>query len=226
MINILNKIIRGRVNSKEQVVSMNQLKMKSQFNSTFKVWMALCCLLATTSLYAQNEPKPIPISVGYFGHFAYQPGLKIGTEFSLMGRSDTDNYSRQWFGSPQIAFFSNPGSDTNFFVNFEAGIRKQKKGKNSYTAYSAGLGYRLQSKLESFSVNLSTGDRTNKIRNSYGFLVPTLNIERGWRTHKPLSWYSKFSVGSSLFGNQNQFMLFLEVGVKFKIKKEIKPRVK
>ena len=169
----------------------------------------------------------IPMSVSYLGHFGFQPGIKVGTEFPLMGRSNTENYSMQWYVSPQIGFFTNPGSDSNYLLNFETGFKKQKKGKNSYTAFALGLGYRIRSKITSFSVNLGTGNQSNRQRETQGFLLPTLNYERGWRTDRPLSWFFKTSAGITSFsGDENQFMLFTEFGVKFRIKQETKPQVK
>ncbi len=185
----------------------------------------IAMIMIYAPLSAQIGSRPIPVSIGYFGHFGFQPGIKVGTEISMMGRIDSDNFSKQWFGSPQIAFFTNPGSDSNYMVNFDVGLRKRKKPKNSYSAFTLGMGYFIQSKLESFSVNLSNGDRSNKVRNSQGFLLPTLNYEYGWRTDKPMSWYFKYSIGQTLLsGNDNRMMMFLEFGVKFKIKKETKPK--
>ena len=187
----------------------------------------LFLLTLCSSLWAQSDRGALPVSVSYFGGFAYQPGIKLATEISLVRRQDTENYSRQWYGSPQLAFYTNPGSDSNYLINFETGIGRQKKDKNTYWSYSIGLGYLMESKIRSFSVNLGTGDKSNKRRASQSFLLPSLNVERGWRTHRPLSWFTKYSVGSTLFGgDENQLMMFLEFGVKFKIKKETKPRSK
>ena len=179
----------------------------------------ICFLLLSASALAQNQ-NGFPLSVGYLGHFGFQPGLKVSTEFSLMGR-DLPNAPKQWFASPQVGIFTNPGDDTNYLINFEAGFKKNNTSKHRYRAFTAGLGYMAQSKLVAFAVNLGNGDTDSRERDTRHFALPTLSFEHGWATHKPLGWYIKYTVGSALGGErETSLTLFIEAGVKFKLGKQ------
>ncbi len=159
---------------------------------------------------AQESPGRPPVSVGYFSHYGFQPGLKIGTMFPLAG--DT---LRQWVFSPQLGFFTNPGDDTNALFNLEVGYKRPKSGKHAYSQWSAGLGYLHQSKLQSFSINLGNGNTGDRQRVGDNFLLPTISYEYGWATHRKISWYLKPALGIRLLGrNEHSTMLLLEFGIR------------
>lgn len=172
-------------------------------------------IISPLATSAQDAPSGFPISVGYFGHYAIQPGIKIGTEISLDGRV---NDVRNWFVSPQLGFFTKPGDKNNYLINVETGIRKRKNSKNRYHSYALGIGYLIKSKLNSFSVNLGSGNTDGRNRVSTGHLLTTFNYEYGWNTDKPTQWYTKYSVGSTFSTNaESTVVMFIELGVKFRI---------
>lgn len=167
---------------------------------------------------AQFDAPGIPFSIGYYGHYGIQPGIKVGTEISLEARP---NLIKQWFISPQLGFFTNPGDRNNYIINTEGGFKKLDTKKNRYHAYSVGLGYMLQSKLNSSAINLGTGNTDSKERITTGRILPTVNYEYGWNIDRPLQWYLKYSIGSSIaLSDENRMSMFIEFGVKLKLKRK------
>jgi hypothetical protein len=172
--------------------------------------------------FSQAFQDRIPISVGYFSNFGFQPGLAIGSSFDLktwekerVRKQETITKVRSLFISPQIAFFSRIKQNSNYLVSLEGGYKRQKKGVRRYVAFSAGLGYMLQSQLLSFSVNLATGEHSNTQKQTNHFLVPTANIEFGGGLSQTMGWYTKVSLGSKVSAKEeSQTTLFIGLGVK------------
>ena len=106
-------------------------------------------LLFTSSLlFAQTPKKGIPLSVGYYGHFLIQPGVKIGTHFNFkewetenVGKKGAFIKSKNLFVSPQIGYFARPKNNINLLINADVGYKKIKRERNSYSAWS--IGFRL-----------------------------------------------------------------------------------
>jgi len=187
-----------------------------------KKWILLLMFLASVEVVAQEKESDPTWSVSYLGHIGFQPGLKLGLEMPLMGQATQvlPDEMRTWIIRPQVGYFTNPGDDQNWLINVEAGIRKPIAGKNAYRIFSFGLGYLNQSKMNSFSVNLGNGQTDNRQRVSDHFLLPTLNYEYGWATHRKVGWFTKVGLGRRSFGNHDSFMLFAELGIKFKFKND------
>jgi hypothetical protein len=79
-------------------------------------------LLANLSLFAQQKDKVIPISIGLYGAYVIQPGIKIGTAFNLKNwaiEKDDKTKSRSLFISPQIGIFIRPKNNTSFVLNVD-----------------------------------------------------------------------------------------------------------
>lgn len=170
----------------------------------------LFILPTTLQLISQETTKRPPIAISYFSNYGFQPGLKVGTAFTLTGDS-----TRQWLISPQLGVFTNPGDDTNTLLNLDLGFKRPKPQKHAYSTWSAGLGYLRQSKLQSFSVNLGNAKTSDQKRVGDDFLLPTLSYEYGWATHRKISWYVKSAIGSRLLGrNEHSMMILLEFGIK------------
>lgn len=178
----------------------------------------LVLALITFSSKAQDAGKSIPITIGYYGHFAIQPGIKVGTEFKSEGIRIGQ---RDWLISPQFGFFSSPKDDNNLVINLESGFRKVNINKHRYNTFSVGLAYWRESKLTSFAVNLGSGNTESKEREGRGALLPTLSYTYGWGTHRNLSWYAKYSVGPAISGKRENVMaMFIELGIKFNLNRK------
>ena len=183
------------------------------------LWLTCC----GANVYSQNDGR-LPITIGYFGHYAIQPGVKVGTEIRLKTwtkermRKNRDIVRMKYFSiNPQLAWFTRLNQHANYLLNVEAMYHTQGKGKKIYTAFTVGLGYWIQSKVESFSINLATGEKTNKQRASSHFLIPSLGFEWGGRINGQINWYNKYTWGQRFFstkGNGSAMSLFLELGVK------------
>lgn len=171
--------------------------------------------------FSQNAKKSIPISIGYFSNYGFQPGAKIGTHFDLKNwetesenKKGTFTKSKSLYISPQIGFFSFVKNNTNFMVNADIGYRRIKSLKNRYSAFSLGLGYMNRSQITGVAVNLSDGSQ-EKQRTSSSYFLPTLNCEFGKFINSKIGWYSKFSYGLRLSPNEKQTtMFFIELGTR------------
>jgi len=186
-----------------------------------KKWILLLMFLTTVKASAQNVEQDRFWSFSYLGHLGFQPGLRAGLEMPLIKPCPEKGLpDNNWIIRPQLGFFANPGDDRHIILNTEVGIKKPRKGKNSYRTFTFGLGYLNQSKLRSTSINLGTGNTDSKQRVSDHFLLPTINYEYGWATHKTTIWFSKLGLGRRLLGsNEDALMLFVELGIKLKTKK-------
>ena len=185
------------------------------------VWGILMLCISWVEVKAQAMEQDQFVSFSYLGHIGIQPGLRVGLEMPLIKPCPEKGVPKNnWVIRPQAAFFTNPRDDRHLLVNAEVGLKKARRGKNNYQLISFGLGWLNQSKLESFSVNLGNGQTDNEQRASDHFLLPTLNYEYGWATHRKVSWFSKLGLGHRLLGNKEEsLMLFLEIGLKLKLKK-------
>ena len=202
---------------------LNPIKMHKKTFS--RIIILLLPVLYGTNAYSQSSQEGLPIVVGYLGHYAIQPGIKIGTEipFKTWEKERTrkkGNITRvkRFSVNPQLAWFTRINQDANYWLNAEVMYKVRNKERGFYTAFTAGVGYLLQSKVASFSVNLATGEKTNKQRASSHFLLPSLGFELGGNLSSQLGWYNKYTWGQRFFsgnGNGSTMSVFVELGVKW-----------
>ncbi|OJJ16945.1 hypothetical protein BKI52_29960 [marine bacterium AO1-C] len=195
-----------------------------------KITIFLLLAWCSINAYSQDNDRGLPISIGYFGHYAIQPGLKVGTEIPFKTwekersrKKGNVTRVKRLSINPQLAWFTRINRDANYLINAEVMYKTRKKEKGFYTAFTAGLGYLIQSKVESFSINLATGEKTNKQRSSSHFLMPSLGFELGGNLNSKLGWYNKYTWGQRFFssnGNGSTMSVFVELGVKLYILKK------
>ncbi|MEO1513765.1 MAG: hypothetical protein AAFV95_02090 [Bacteroidota bacterium] len=174
-----------------------------------------------SSLLAQNSAEGLPISVSYFSQAVYQPGAKIGTQLNLRQwqrsyerKSNTYLKEQSIFVGPQLGFWMLPNDHRFVLLNAEIGYRYQKSRRQTFSAFSIGLGHLLQSRVESFSVDLGGGDIGDKDRVSSHHFMPSLNYAFGKAINSKISWFSRLSYGLKLASNDASRAFFLvEVGV-------------
>ena len=158
-------------------------------------------LLPATWVLGQD----LALSTGYFGPYLMQPGIKVGAEFDF----------GKIYVSPQLAYFSRLGNNTNGMVNLEAGFRKQKSDKKFFSTYSMGVAYLYQSELLSSIVALGSSAIENT-RESRHYFIPSLNFGFGWSVKDRLDWYTKISGAWKIAADQEgQFLLLGELGLKW-----------
>jgi len=184
--------------------------------------------IMSITLQGQNQQLPPSIRVSYFGSFLVRPGISIGTEIPLRtwgNEASTEaqpkiaSISKKILFVPQLALYSWPGNYTNLFLNTNWTYHRQKQGKNNYSAMGLGLGLLRESTLQSFTLNLGSGDVTDTDRAHQLYFLPTIHYELGGKLSNRLTWFTKYAVGIKLAPNANSStQLFVEIGTKFHFK--------
>ncbi|MEO0731943.1 MAG: hypothetical protein AAFZ52_03840 [Bacteroidota bacterium] len=177
--------------------------------------IAVLLLLLSSPVCAQTTPGKLPVSIAYLGHFGYQPGAKIGTNFNLLFLEGNRNPQRirRLYLSPQLGLFTWPERHTSYLANLDFGLKNRHPKKNKYTAYSCGLGYLHQARITGWRVNLADGNR-EKIRENQPWFLWTLNFEFGKKLTKRIEWYTKISGGlRSAKVRATSTVAFLEIGI-------------
>lgn len=195
--------------------------INTSFNIFFmpKLFAMLLLFTLQNQLIAQEAQNELPISVGYFGQFGFQPGVKVGTQFTLKSWSVSQqpNLQKSYFLSPQAGFFTWPEKNTNYLLNLEVGHQRLKSLNGRYFSYSIGLGYLLQSQIVGQRINLSDGSQ-QKIREDWGWLLTTANVTYGRSITKALGWYAKVSYGMKIAPERtNASVAFIELGLTYKL---------
>ena len=158
-----------------------------------------------------------PISIAYFSQFGFQPGAKIATEFKLKELSPSTQATkhRHLFISPQIGFFVRPQNNTNLLFNADVGIKQQKEGRSSFSAFSLGLGYLHQLQISTVAIQLGDGGQSAS-RSNISYFLPTLNYAFGNQLSSNVDWYSKIGLGQRFGGNiSSTTTILLEIGLQF-----------
>ena len=177
-----------------------------------KIIIIIILLLTQSLLFAQQEDKGTPLSIGYMGQFGIHPGLKIGTAFSL---TSWDNSSRfqDLILSPQIGVFSYRGYNTNVLLLPEIGLRRQKAGKKAYSILGAGIGYMLQIEILTTTPNFN-GEITSIKRETRSLAAWSLSYTLGREIRPSLDFYAKTSYGSSVSGSiESSALVLFELGL-------------
>lgn len=173
-------------------------------------------LIISSTVNAQNQDKNFPITIGYFSQAGWQPGAKIGTQLKWK-TWETETRSKQLLASPQIGFYTYIDVHTSYLLNIDVAYQSMKKNKPGYSAWSIGLGYMNQSQITERKINLSDGSE-EKIRENWGWFLPTANYEFGRAINSKISWYSKFSYGLKIAtSRENAALFFVELGMKFNL---------
>ena len=183
----------------------------------------LIFLFINTAIFAQITTPQFPISVSYYGHFAYQPGLKIGTTYAFKewqkSRTEQTTKVHQFTISPQVGFFFFPEASTNYVVNAELGYRRQRLNNTRYSVFSIGFGYVAESQFLGLSTNIGSGSTTKKDRELHHVFMPTINYELAGKLKEQLDWFVKLSAGTKFYTQQeSSVVVFTEVGVKYYLK--------
>ena len=188
--------------------------------NSFLVFVVLLCSL---SLVAQQESEVIPVSVGVYCPYVFQPGIKIGTAVNLkkweVEKGDRIK-SRSLFTSPQIGLFVRPQNHNSYVLNLDLGYKIKSNKRRIYIAPSLGLAYLMADQILSTTVDLSNGNIVEKDREIRNYFLPTINFELGNEKNKKIGWYTKLSYGRKISSQIEDSGFFaLELGLKFFIRK-------
>ncbi len=170
--------------------------------------------------FGQNTLQVRPISIGYFGHFGFQPGMKLGTQFNIRNfkeKSEDSFNHRNLYISPQVGFYVYPKVHTGFIFNTDMGYMKSYKSLLNYWAISVGIGYLNQSQITESKINLSNGSKTDT-RENWGWLLSTINFEYGSAISSSIGWYGKLSYGyKTSQARETTLALFVELGARYRL---------
>lgn len=185
--------------------------------------LILCIFFVLTcQSIAQTKSETIPILVGFMGHAALHPGIKIGTRFNLKSwNREAENLTKvkSLYISPQMGIYTYPNVHTGYLVNADIGYRRIKSHKQKYSAFSIGFGFLNQSQLTNVTVNLNDGSK-DKNRVNWGWFLPTLNYEFGKAINERIGGYGKLSYGYKMsFDRENASTFLIELGVSYTLKK-------
>ncbi|MEM9836325.1 MAG: hypothetical protein AAF828_07470 [Bacteroidota bacterium] len=182
-----------------------------------KQLLLLLIVVLGGTLSAQEATKHSKVTLGYWGHFAIQPGVKVGylTDLSSWNSQHDQLVQKSWFINPQLGVYAWPQKHTNYVVNIEAGLMRRSQPMHKFSAFSFGLGYLTQSRITSVVVNLSDGEQ-DKVRENQAWLLTTANYSFGRSLGEKLGWYSKISMGMQ-FGpiESSSLVGFLELGLTY-----------
>lgn len=182
--------------------------------------MALLFLLGMNlTVLAQSTSKKPSISIGYLGHLAVQPGLRIGTQLNLKewSRGESSSITRQLFVRPQMGFYARRDIQTSYLANVDLGYKRMKPDQKRYSALSLSLGYWLQGQVTDLAIDLSDGSK-QKTRAYWHWFFSTINYEFGSAITDSVGWYSKISLGQRVGKDRpRNTILFLELGLQFQL---------
>jgi hypothetical protein len=114
-------------------------------NRLYKI--ILITIFFTNPTIAKSQSKFLnnkPIIISYWGHFAFHPGIKIGTKHHYKRyKGKKKDKQKSYFLSPQLGFYTHPKNHQGVLFNNDFGYQSQNK-KGFYHSYSVGLAYALQ----------------------------------------------------------------------------------
>lgn len=177
--------------------------------------------LVMTGVSAQENG--VPITIAYSGHYGIQPGVRLGTELtrkqwdvSKERKGESLTIRKSFYLRPQIGFYARPNVHNNFLVNVEFGYKKQKSHKKNYSSFSLGLGFLRRYQILSPTVDLGSGEVTNKDREAHNYLIPTVNYELGRTINTKIGWFNKFTLGTMISTEKESSLAFFhELGLKY-----------
>lgn len=180
----------------------------------------------STNAWAQTSRSPTPLSLGFYAPFATQPGVKLGIQypwlqtsglFKKLNGSSTQRI-RNTFINPEIAYFTRINSNDNLLINADIGYKVLRTRKNYYSEYSIGLGYLVSWETLSVSVNLGSGDISDRDIERRSFFLPTINYTIGKHVDRGIGWFSKASFGREISSREDAGFFALEIGITYNIK--------
>ena len=181
---------------------------------------SLLLLLLAGTLQAQFLQGPAHFKAAYWGHFGFQPGLKIGADWSVTDFGKSEGTAHQLYLGPEVSVFTNPGFSTNLLLGADLSYRRQGAEKGFFQGFALGLGYLREFEVLSQTVNLSDGSIAEKERQGRGYLLPAVHYYMGKEISEQCEGYLKLGYGKR-YGSElvNTGMLFVELGIRFSLNK-------
>jgi hypothetical protein len=148
------------------------------------ICLCLLILLVLNPLKAQQENESLnTVNISYFGNSITRPGLKLGIEYVLTGKtayikSNGKSVFRQLTINPNIGFYYHPENHTGLFLNSEFGYRIIRP-KGMLMQISVGAGYlRTFLAAKTYEINDRGEIQRIKLAGSNNFM-PCMNLTVG-----------------------------------------------
>ena len=187
----------------------------------------LLMLMACQSAAQQTEAKT-SISIGFFGHGIFRPGVKIGADIPVKQwqpnalDQDRSGLQKTLFISPQLATYSRINFYSGILTNVEVGLHLQRESRKFYSTYTIGVGYLAHFEVNSITVNFD-GDITNKKRELRNFVLPSTSVILGWDIGKRSSVFTGLRYGMQLSPTRERSgQFFFECGFRLHLNKGTK----
>ena len=201
--------------------------MSRYFRSKKLLFTVAISTLVLTGVSGQE--KGVPITIAYWGHYTIQPGFRLGTELTYKQwevikerKGAPISIWKSFYLRPQIGFYTRPTVHNNFLVNAEIGYKKQKRLKKNYSSFSLGIGFLRRYQILSHTVDLGSGETTDKDREAYNYFMPTVNYELGRTINTKFGWFTKFTIGTMISAEEESSTVFFqELGLKYYLNKKL-----
>ncbi|MEM8567435.1 MAG: hypothetical protein AAGF85_13320 [Bacteroidota bacterium] len=172
------------------------------------------------------QEKEIPISLSYSAPYFIQPGFRLGMELAQKRweavkerKGKSLNVTKSLYIQPQVGFYARPRVHNNWLLNAELGYKRKRNDKKGYSNLSVGLGFVQRSQILSLTVDLSSGEITDKDRETQNYFMPTVNYEMGRIISPKMGWFTKLSLGALMATKQEgHLVLIYELGLKYNLK--------
>lgn len=194
----------------------------------------IALLSVTLSLFvAHGQEKNLlansPLSISYFGHYGFHPGVKVGTQFNLITKEKSKEKkkgtrikSKSLFVSPQIGGYVHVRNHSALLINTEIGYQTLRPKNGFYSSWSLGLGYLTQFNSGITYEYLEDGSIKERKFASRAYFLPTINYEFGQQLNDRIGWFSKLSLGSKIKYNTGISLdTFFELGVKVNLTRTV-----
>ncbi|MBO6574087.1 MAG: hypothetical protein JJ896_01615 [Rhodothermales bacterium] len=138
-------------------------------SSTQRVVSALVVALCLAqAAYSQSQEEPYPIAVSLVGGYVIQPGIVIGTEWTMSAAGSP-------VVRPRIGGFSWPRDHRTLLVGADASWQLS----STLSSLTAGLDVHVESRVIDVSVSISSGDKEAS-RQLRLHLVPAVGYRLDW----------------------------------------------
>lgn len=141
----------------------------------------------------ESKWKPTNINLGYFSELVTNPGLTVGTEYSLFRSKSNKN---EISSDINLGFYNHERNSRAIFIDTNIGYRYTSSVGLTFQA-QAGIGY-IHSYLGAIEYDVIDGNLIEKPDYGTPGLMPSLSLGIGWDFRKkniaPLNTYFKCKV--------------------------------
>ncbi len=198
--------------------------------------LVLALALAAPEPTVDTTPAPegdasgVVLSVGYYGPYVIQPGLRAGAFIQPLSRVVTPRVGRPrlrtdgLFVAPHLAVFGRAQNHWSLMADTQVGYRGLRHDTRLYSSWALGLAYILELQTQAIRVELGTGSKS-RTRAPRHHVVPTLDYEFGQEDVRGrLGWYVHLSAGYRVGNLEGALYLAVGLGLRVRLSGTPAPR--